>query len=177
MRVRPSVVGVGVAAALLLSGCAGDPSAAAVVDGRTITRAELEAAQADLAALSGEVPAGDLLTTMAVAPLYIDAAAAEGVGVSADQARGVVAQSAAGGPGAERELADSTVEVFRMILAINALTAAPGGEEALAEVDEAARELDIEVNPRYGEFDPESGEVVPLAQPWLVAETPEPAAE
>lgn len=168
MRVRPSAaVALGVAGTLLLAGCAGDPSAAAVVDGRTITRAEVEAAQDDLSAGEG-VSAGEVLWILTIAPAYIDAAVDEGVGVSEDEARAALVDGNEQSGGADGEVADSTVQVARAILSSQALGALEDAETVLGDVQARVTELDVDINPRYGELDLSTGTIAPTLAPWIV---------
>lgn len=177
MRVRPFAAAVSVAGLLMLTGCAGDPGAAAVVDGRTITRAEVEAAHDDLAA-GGGVSTGQALWILAIAPLFIDAAAAEGVGVSEDQARQALVEGNEEAGGADSEVADSTVQIARAILSSQALEGLENGGEVLSGVEEDIMALDIEVNPRYGDLDQEAGTIAPSVAPWIVGtEVAAPAEE
>ncbi|WP_199424888.1 hypothetical protein [Actinotalea solisilvae] len=168
MRVRPSAaVAVGVAGTLLLAGCTGDPSAAAVVDGRTITRADVEAAQDDLSAGEG-VSGGEVLWILTIAPAYIDAATDAGVGVSEDEARAALVDGNEEAGGADGEVADSTVQVARAILSSQALGSLENGDEVLGEVQARVTELDVDVNPRYGELDLAAGTIAPTVAPWIV---------
>ncbi len=168
MRVRPSAaVVVGVSGVLLLAGCGGDPSAAAVVDGRTISRADVEAAQDDLSA-GGGVTTGQVLWTLAIAPLYIEAAADEGVGISEDQARSVLVDGNEQAGGSDAVVADSTVQIARAILSSEAIGGLEDSADVLGQVGERIRALDFEVNPRYGDVDLETGTIEPVVAPWIV---------
>lgn len=167
MRVRPSVASAAVAstaAVLLLSGCAGDPTVAAVVDGRTITRAEVDDAVDDLSA-GGEVAAADVLWTLAIAPAYIDAAEQEGMGVSSEDARSQLGAGQGAG-GADGTVAESTVQIARGILSAQALQ--QSAPEALGAVNDEIAAMTFDVNPRYGEVDLETGTIVSQAAPWIV---------
>ncbi len=155
-----STVGV-----LLLSGCAGDPSTAAVVDGRTITRDEVDAAVEDLAAGNGE-GAGQVVWALAVAPLYIEAAEAEGFGISAQEARTALGDPQQAG-GADGVIADSTVEIARYFISANTLES-EGAGEVLQDVADQVAALEIDVNPRYGDVDLAAETVREGAVPWLV---------
>lgn len=167
MRVRPSAAVVAsVTGVLLLAGCAGDPSAAAVVDGRTITRAEVEAAQDDLSG-GGGVSAGQVLWTMAIAPLYIDAAAQEGVGISSDEARAALAENPDAG-GADGEIDPATVEIARAIFSATELEGLDNAGDVLGEVNERIAALDVRVNPRYGRLDQATGTLEHSLPAWIV---------
>lgn len=169
-RTPAALVGA-LAGALLLAGCAGDPSTAAVVDGRTITRDAVEGAQADLIAFTGSAPAGDVLVALVVAPLFIDAANREGVGASEAEALAFLQDSAEQGGRPDAEFADSTVQIVRMSLAAQNLGALPDGQEVIADVNQRVTELDVDVNPRYGVLNLPEG-IQPAAHPWITTGAP-----
>lgn len=170
MRVstRAALVVAVVAASALLTGCAGDPTTAAEVDGRVITRAEVEAAQEDYTAFSGGAAAEDILVRLVVAQLVIDRAEAEGVGVSAEQARANLEAAAEQAELGDRDFADSTVEIERMSTAVVNLQGLEDAEQVFTELSEDLTELDVTVNPRYGTYDVEAATLSPTSYPWIV---------
>lgn len=173
VRVRTPAALIGaLAGALLLAGCAGDPGAAAVVDGRSISRAEVEGAQADLTEISGSAPAGQVLMALVVAPLFIQAATDQGVGASAEEARGLLEQSAEQSGRTDAVFADSTVEIIRMSLSVQNLGGLPDGQQMIDEINAQVLELDVDVNPRYGEANLVTGSVDPVTRPWITSPAP-----
>ena len=163
------VTGAGVA--LVLAGCSGSPGLAVAGD-RTITQAELVRTQEDLAQLIEVPEAGTVLWAMTIAPVFIGAAADNGVGVSMEDAREAMAQNAAN-KGLEEVPAfgDSAVTVFRMAMSAQAIGAHPDAAAIQAQAAAEIADLDLDVNPRYGELDTQTGQVTPLTLPWIVAPT------
>lgn len=169
-RSRTAVVAGLLAGALLLGGCAATPGTAAVVEGRTISRTMLDAAEQDLSAVIPGVTAQAILMGLVAAPYFIDAAAEHGVGVSTEQARALIESRTEGADLPETQtFGPGAVEVIRFTLAVQALRGLPDGETVLQEVDAEVRSLDIEINPRYGELDPASATIVATTLPWIAA--------
>lgn len=158
--------------ALVLAGCGVQPGVAAQVADRVITQDELERTREDLSQFVQGADAGAVLVAMVVGPLFVDAAADAGVGVSRDAARTVIAETTAASGAPAPEVGEGVVEVIRFTMAVQNLQALPDGAEILAEVDESIGGLDIDVNPRYGQFDALAGAITPEAEPWIVAPTP-----
>ena len=153
--------------AAVLAGCAGQPGAAAIVDGRVISQDELAQAREDLASLFPEADAAGVLSYLIVGPFFLDEASERGVGVSRDDARALLKQELeASGADTTAEFGDDALDVIRFTMAVQSLGALPEGEEALGEAEEALMGADIEVNPRYGTFDPQTGIQRP-SYPWL----------
>lgn len=159
----------GLTAALVLSGCSGNPRAAATVEGRTVTTATLDATVADLEAFIPSVDPRTVLVALMVAPHFIDAAAEHGVGVSDQDALDLIEMNLeASGTTRDEPVGDGTVEVIRFTMAANNLGTLPDSNDVLGALDQEIRELDIDVNPRYGTFDPAAGSIVADELPWIV---------
>ncbi len=157
------------AVALTLGGCAGNPRAAATVDGRTVTTATLHETVEDLSTFA-TVNQRDILVALVVAPQFIDAAAANDVGVSVEDAEALIDQNLeAAGVESDEVIGEGAIEVVRFTIAANKLSSLPDAQEVLGEVDQAIRELDVDVNPRYGTFDPDTGSIVADELPWIVS--------
>lgn len=166
---RARALGVVTLGALLLSGCSVQPGAAAVVEGRTIDQSEVERTQRDLALFSPGADPAALLSAIIVAPLFVRAAADNGVAVSEAQARAVIDNEAqALGLTPAPQYGEGLVQVVRSSLAAQSLQSLENGEEVLAGIGEEIAELDVRVSPRYGTFDPAAGRVVPEPLPWIV---------
>lgn len=157
------------AVALTLGGCAGDPRAAATVDGRTVTTQTLHQTVEDLSPFVS-ADQRNVLVALVVAPHFIDAAAEHGVGVSEADARELIDQNLeAAGVAPETEIGDGAVEVVRFTIAANNLSALPDAQEVLSGLDREIQALDIDVNPRFGSFDAGTGSIVAGDVPWIIS--------
>lgn len=172
-RGRVRVVAAVVAAGGLLAGCSGQPGAAAVVDGRTITTAELATAHEQLAPLFAGVGAQDVLGVLITEPFAVEAAAGEGAGVNDEQAlallRSVAVRALGEEEGGALEFGPGALAVGRYSLAASALQE-PDAQAAVTAYQERVAEADIEVNPRYGEFTEDLVVAPPAAPSWVVPE-------
>jgi len=172
-RGRVRLVTTVVVAGGLLAGCAGQPGAAAVVDGHAITTAELATAHEELAPIYTGAAAQDVLGVMITEPFAADVAAEYGVGVNDQQATDLLRRAAeqvlGEGQGAALEFGPGAIAVGRYSLVVSALRDLPDAQAAAAEYQERLEAADIEVNPRFGEF--EGGVVAPPTLPsWIVPE-------
>lgn len=168
-RVRAALVASTVVLGAALTGCAAQPGTAAVVDGRTVSQDSVNSVVAELTPLLGEAIPRDVLVSLMAAPLYIEAAEESGVGVSAVEIRDQLDQVALQVGAETEEWSDSTVELVRSSFAAQNLQGAD--PEAFAAVTDELLAADITVNPRYGRFDLEARQIVPVAAPWIVAGT------
>lgn len=171
MRSARTVLGATAATvtvAAALAGCSAQPGTAAVVDGRTITQSQLEDTHADLAPVLEGLDVRTTLVTMIVAPFFIEAAEENGVGVSADQAEATARQSAEQAGTAYQPLGEDALEVVRFTMAAQQLQTLPDGAEVLSDVEEQIFAADLDVNPRYGDLDEETGQLVRAPLPWIV---------
>jgi hypothetical protein len=172
-RTARAAVILAVTGAVLLGGCAQSPGTAAVVEGRTISENQLQQAQADLdTLLPNRIDPQTVLVALMVGPFFIDAAAANGVGVSDAQARDLAQQIAAQGGGQVGSLGEGALEVLRFTLASDNLTRLPQAGEVIGDVERRIFEADIDVSPRYGDLDQETGQLVRPASPWIGAPRP-----
>ncbi|NTW38746.1 MAG: hypothetical protein HGA44_02490 [Cellulomonadaceae bacterium] len=170
MGQRTSKVVVGaLALTALLSACSSSPGAAAIVGDRTITQSELERAQTELAPLLSDSSPSSVLSVLLVAPLYVDAAAENGVGVSTEEARTLLETSAtSAGMDPVPAFGEGAIEIARFSLAAQALQGLDNGADLVAEIQEQVAALDVTVNPRYGEMDPATGVISATTLPWIV---------
>lgn len=161
----------GLAAVLVassLASCAAQPGTAATVDGRRITQAELEATVADLRPILGDIAASSVLQALIQAPVAIEAASENGVGVSDDDGRGLLATVAENaGVTAPETWSAGAVQIAKSDLSLEALSGLPDAQEVTAELNAAVAAQDIELNPRYGTVDTETGTVTPITWDWL----------
>jgi hypothetical protein len=170
---RARVVGAALAVlvAAASAGCSGGPGVAATVDGRTITQADLQDTQRDLSSVVTNADAGHVLLALVVAPVFIQAAADNGVGVSPEQAQDLVDKNAIAAGGDATRFGTGALDVVRFTVAIQNLQSLENGAEILSGLDEEVDAMDIDINPRYGRLDGSSGEVLPVVPPWIVAPT------
>lgn len=158
-----------------LSACSGQPGAAAVVDGESISVAELQIATSDLQPYLEAVSQSSVLMVLVATPVFDRAASAAGVGVSTQEAEDLLDQAAAAAqdsgtaPARTDPFSDAAVEVARFTLLQQNIQGLPNGQEVTAQITDELASLDAEINPRYGEADFATGSITPTAYPWLVA--------
>lgn len=173
-RVRVVATVAVVAVGGLLAACSGQPGAAAVVDGRTITTAELATAYEELAPLFNGAGAQDVLGVLITEPFAVQVAADEGVGVNDEQALALLRDVAERALGAEEaaalEFGPGSLAIARYSLATSALQDLPDAQAVIEGYQERVLAADIEVNPRYGEFTENLAVTPPVAPSWVVPE-------
>lgn len=172
---RRTAAGALALTALAAGGCSGQPGAAAVVEGETIEVADLHAATEELGPYLQDASPASILVILIAAPTFDQVATENGVAVSTQQAQslldGLSTQAAAAGgapAGAPAEFSDASVAVARFTLLQQSLQALPDAEQVFAGVTERLADLDVDVNPRYGEVDFAAGGLIPDDRPWLV---------
>lgn len=171
-----------VTAAVALSGCGPvEAGSAAIVGDRRISARELEQATADINTFLGpDNPVSEqaLLFDLIISPYVIKRAAAVKAGVLASEAD------------ARKELvakvphpSDAAIEVVRVELSLNRVQQL--GQQAQNQetvqyvysgVQNDLKNVDIDVNPRYGTFDKTKMTVTEAVRNWLPTPTPTPAA-
>ncbi|WP_421732531.1 hypothetical protein [Cellulomonas sp.] len=153
-----------------LAGCAGQPGAAAVVDGTAIPTADVRAALDELEPWFEGVTTTNVLAVLVQEPTVVELAAEKGVGVSDEDAEElldqVVQQKV---QGATATFTDPSLAVARYSIAYTNLQGLPEAEAIGEEIDARLRELDVEVNPRFGSLEDGNQVAAPVAVPWLVA--------
>ena len=167
--VRRSVSALAVGAALVAAGCSGPagPDRAAVVDGQVISETSLQSAMAqvnsmDPALLQAKLTPTGTLTALVQAPVvlkYLD-----GLGVKVSDSMATQDATVRGVP----EPADSTIEIIKLASAISQAQ----GDGSLTEADAAEltaqlAALDIDVNPRYGTFNPQTASIELTTPGWV----------
>ncbi|MFF1795679.1 hypothetical protein ACIF6L_25095 [Kitasatospora sp. NPDC086009] len=195
MHRRTAVVVGALLAVPTLAACGADgltPGTAAVLDGRRIPVAAVEARVAELREVAGGASADarrppDGLVRRAVADLVLDAVVARASadrGLAVDGAEVAAARTAAqdryGGAGplarvlAARGVAGPGVDdYFRRELSIRRLAAATGQDAATPAGDHTVRlalaeaALHLRVNPRYGTWNADRVALLPDTPPWL----------
>lgn len=153
--------------ALVLAGCAPAPGTAAVVDGETITTAEVDEVLADLAPVLATASATNVLSLLIISPDFLAAAESGGFGVTEDEGRAYIV---ANGLVTEEEaaaLSAGALEIVRFAVMQGSIAT----EAEVAVLDEAALALqgaEVELNPRYGTWDSEALTATALDTPWIV---------
>ncbi len=197
-RVRARVAAAVVVAVAGVAGCSAQSGAAAVVEGRTIPVADVDAATEELTPYLQNASPSAVLLLLVAEPVFDRVATANGIGVSDQEAQDVLDALAApaeppadGGEGAEDgadeapaadgateapEFGPASLSVARLTLLQRKLGEHPDGQALMAEVTADLAELDVDVNPRYGRIDFEQGGITPFEHDWLVP-APEPAGE
>lgn len=162
--VKARTMTVALAGVLALSACSGTTSAqtAAVVDGRVITQEQVSEAteQINIAFPRQQQPftASEILTLLIRAPYVIDAAAKAGHPQSESAATSLPDLAKLGEAPAE-----STIEVLRAELSSQQLDQATAQE-----LTQKFATIDMNVNPRYGKFDPTRAMLVADEPNWIV---------
>jgi hypothetical protein len=158
----------GLATVGLLVGCAGQPGAAAVVDGRAIPVADVHTAAEQLAPFFEGASPANILTVLVQEPTVSAFAAEQGLAVSDQAAREQLADAATRleVPSAD-EFDEPSIAVSRYLLAYEQISGSPDAEALLPELERELTDLDVEVSPRFGALD-EENRLVAVDRPWLV---------
>jgi hypothetical protein len=169
-----------VAATLTVSACGSmHAGAAAVVADRRISVAQLQQATTDITAYAraqdpnSTVDQRKVLLFMILEPDLVESATKAGIGVSVDNVRKELARSGVTRP------SDGAVTAMRGLAALNSLGQANRQAE-LSSLLTKLRSKKIEVNPRYGTFDPTAPGIVAVTPDWLVgpdSATPQPGGD
>ncbi len=176
MRTRLAVrlVAGATAAVAGVAGCSAQTGAAAVVDGRAIPIADVHEATEELGPYLQDASPSAVLLLLVAQPTFERIAAENDIGVSTQEAQEVLDGLAAPVEGEEPpaetpDFGPTSLEVARFTVVQRKLQAHPDGAALLAEVSADLAELDVEVNPRYGEVDFADGSgITPIAHDWLV---------
>ncbi|MFZ0158505.1 MAG: hypothetical protein WAL50_05695 [Kineosporiaceae bacterium] len=165
---RVALLGAGMSLLAAVTGCgSSEAGAAAVVDGRRITVADVQKATSDIQAFTGQqVSQRQVLYFLIIGPRVVDAAASAGIGVSASDARTMLVQKVA-------EPSEPAVAAIRANESVNRLSQL--GEDKSKPIMDGLlaglRAADIDVSPRYGTFDKQTVTMGTLKENWL-APTP-----
>ncbi len=161
-----AVTGIALVVAVSQSGCAAsEAGAAAVVDGRRISVQDVQQAAADFEAFTGQpIPQQQVLYFLVIGPYVVDAAAQAGVGVSPDDARVQLTQRIDNPSG-------SGVSALQAAESVSRLTqlSEDRAKPILDRVVSTLRSVDIELSPRYGQFDTEQITITPPVENWIEA--------
>lgn len=155
-------------AVAVLAGCAAQPGAAAVIDGRRIEMSAVQQASLELGSVLQSSTPTVVLTQLLIAPSVQQVAAEAGVAVSEEEARetaATVAQNA----GAEQvpEFSATSVEVVRTLLALQNLQQEADADAHVEAILADVAASDIQVTPRLGTWSSSPTGIVPETYPWL----------
>lgn len=177
LSVRRSIAALAVGAALVSAGCSVNRAeTAAVVDGNVITERALQVAITEINSMDPALlqepltPTGGL-TALVQAPVILDYLDGKGI---------VVSESIATREANERGVArpsEATLDIVRLATSITAAQQSGQVTEADgAAITELMQALDVEVNPRYGTFSPQTASIQLTAPDWVAQaeETPAP---
>lgn len=168
--VRRCAATLALGAALATAGCGGSTAdRAAVVDGSVISETSLQQATREVnsmepALLQDRLSPSGTLTALVQAPVVLEVLAAKGVAVSDS-----VALRTARDRGV-REPSEETLAIIRLATAIG--TAQRSGQITEADAQTLTQrlaDLDVEVNPRYGTFDPETASIQATQPDWVTS--------
>lgn len=161
------------AAGIALSGCSGQPGAAAVVDGDTISEQALaQSGRALQPFLSNRLSPRSMLSSMIQADVFLPIAAEHGLAASPDEARDYldnIAQQA--DVTAPDTYPEGTLDVARMLMITQKMRTSDKAQVVQQEVADEVATLQVSISPRYGSWDPqgESGSLVqPPSPDWLI---------
>ena len=171
--VRRSVSALAVGAALVAAGCSGPagPDRAAVVDGHVITETSMQSGMAEVNAMEPKLLQGALTPTATVtalvqAPVVLSYLDSKGVRVSDSVARKAAAQRGIADP------SDSTLEIIKLATAISSAQAdGKFTADDQAVLVEQLKALKVDVNPRYGSYDPNTASVQLTTPSWVTPQT------
>ncbi len=167
-----------------LAGCAGSPQAAAVVDGHVVPQAEVARTFEQIGPFLPDSSPTAVVQFLVLAPTVIDAAEANGVAVSTQDATDLLDQVAEdSGLGTDIAWTSGSIEVAQASLARDALMNLDDASGLSLDAQFAA--LDVTINPQYGQWsgnsesgaDPVAVGIVPIDYPWIAAPASAPAIE
>ncbi|HET7304423.1 MAG TPA: hypothetical protein VFJ12_07715 [Segeticoccus sp.] len=163
----PRLTRVALPAALLAAGLAltacgtADPGNAAVVDGEAISTATLQEATGQLSA-AGATPE-TTLEVLVVGHFARQAASRMGQGVSTDQAKQYLTRQLH-----IKDPKPATVEVIRRALATQVVRQQMQQDPKVGQqFMKQLKNADITVNPRYGDYDPKTGNISQQPPNWI----------
>lgn len=162
---RATVLALALGSAIALTGC-GETDLAARVNGQVISEADAKVAAAQIRENFPEAAAqfqtSDAVAALINAPFIIAAADKNGMPYSEQQARADLTNVSDPSP--------ATIELVRSNSALQQLQQA--SPAAIEEIVADLRSAKITINPRYGTFDREQVQVVPVTPNWIDASAP-----
>lgn len=157
-------------AAALAAGCSAQPGTAAVVGDHVISQATLDRYVADLEQVSGsaaEPRAG--LSQLILLEVFNDVSVELGVGVTDHEAGAYLDEVVAmtGGQAPAEGYGEGILALATWDLASQQINAGGLADVLNQQVMFELATREIDVNPRFGDFDPETGVVAAESLPWL----------
>ncbi|MCV2396359.1 hypothetical protein OEB99_18770 [Actinotalea sp. M2MS4P-6] len=163
-----ALVGAMLATATLLAGCSPQPGTAAVVDGERIPQSDVADAIDDLGPVLSSTDPAAMLSFLIISPVFVQVASEAGVGVSEqDGASFLDSAFEQSGQTPPATYSDAAVLLGEQAAASTNLSGLDDSSTALSTITERIAALDVEVNPRYGTFDPSSGSITAISLPWI----------
>lgn len=154
--------------ALVTAGCGGtQANRAAVVDGTVIPETRVQDAMTQVngmkpALLQQSLTPSSTLTALIQAPVILDFLATRGIVASESAARQEASTRGVSDP------AEGTLEIIRLATALGqAQQSGALGQAEAVELSDTLRKQHIVVNPRYGQFDPETASVSVTLPKWI----------
>lgn len=157
------------AAVLAVTGCAPHTGSAAVVDGEAISVAHLQETVSDMQRINVNLDQQQILVSLIAEPFLSRIMAEGGVGVSESEARGQLAEIAAR-EGVSDNFGDGAIAVMRYAMLSSVAQETNVSNEIAGILRSDIVRAEIEVNPRYGVFNPDSGQIMNLQRRWLARE-------
>lgn len=163
-------------AGMLLAACSTDPSSAAVVAGDNITIDELAQVQEDFRAEGLNTDAGAVLSLLIQAELAEESMADMGIEISEEMQDVTIAQLSLNENVDYEGRTETLINYFALSLMLD--TEQISQDEAMALVSnlsQAAAETNVDVNPRFGEWDGAQLSLVQPTRDYLIQVTQEDA--
>ncbi len=177
MRARRTAAVIGALATVAaLAGCSTGPDVVAQVEGRTITEADLDRVVAELGPLLADSSRGSVLSSVVRATAGLELGERNDLEVSDERAATFLDSLATNLEADTAEWSEGSLTIARMELLGQDLAQLPDGAAVTDQYEEVLADLDITVSPRYGEYDPATGGIVPLDLDWLVSPDDQQAA-
>jgi len=170
---RRKIVGAAAAAlalAGLLAGCTGQPGAAAIVDGRVIPTSDVVTVQDELKPAVGDLTSQQVINILIQEPTVVQLASEHGDGVSEADAKttldGFFTSNNATPPAS---YAPATIQVGLHQAAAQKLGNDTNSASIGQEFNDRLAKLKVDVNPRFGTWDPSQGSITASTTPsWMV---------
>lgn len=170
---RAAAAAVVLAMAAVTAGCSSDPGTAAVVDGHEISTAELDRVADELGPYLKDASPRAILTAILQSEAWLAVARSHDIEVTDDQGREFLDKLSEGSGADPVEWSHESLVIARVQVASTDLTSAT--DDLQGEFTAAVADLDVTVNPRYGQYDAETGAVGAADLPWIVSDEPTPA--
>ena len=154
-----------------LSGCAGQPGTVAEVDGHVITEADLDRVSEELGPFLTNASRGAVLTALVQSRAGLELGELNDIEITAERAEEFLDSLATNAGADPTDWSEGSVTIAQMQLLGSELAQLSDAEATTAQYQEILAGLDVTVSPRYGEYDPATGEVVALQPEWIVDTT------